>query len=426
MEKCYVTSNNVNIYKYPGDHVHSFSLSMYVKAGSMYETSEDNGISHFIEHIVIRNINHLMDGELYRYLDRYGLMFNACTYKEFVQFEITGVPKNFYKAADVFVKLFEEITLPASEIDIERNRIKAEIREDDDKDKLTYFANQTVWKGTSLAQTITGNSTGLNRMGKNVLREAHKKMMVPDNLFVYVTGRGGDVELAYLTAALETYELKPGGLERNNIAEIPEGFADRNCMVVTKQHKDSVIRFSFDLEDKGYPQAAYMLLYDILFDCENSKLHQALSEEAGFIYSFDSVMEEYSNIGVLCFQYEVQPAHLLESVEIVVKLLKELKKGITDELDYVRSTYIDNSEMILDDPSDFNWMLAYEAHILSKAPADIEKRKAGYERVTAEQLTMLAREIFRSSNLVVSLKGKKSIKGERKIREIVAALDQED
>lgn len=426
MEKCYVTSNNVNIYKYPGDHVHSFSLSMYVKAGSMYETSEDNGISHFIEHIVIRNINHLMDGELYRYLDRYGLMFNACTYKEFVQFEITGVPKNFYKAADVFVKLFEEITLPASEIDIERNRIKAEIREDDDKDKLTYFANQTVWKGTSLAQTITGNSTGLNRMGKNVLREAHKKMMVPDNLFVYVTGRVGDVELAYLTAAIETYELKPGGLERNNIAEIPEGFADRNCMVVTKQHKDSVIRFSFDLEDKGYPQAAYMLLYDILFDCENSKLHQALSEEAGFIYSFDSVMEEYSNIGVLCFQYEVQPAHLLESVEIVVKLLKELKKGITDELDYVRSTYIDNSEMILDDPSDFNWMLAYEAHILSKAPADIEKRKAGYERVTAEQLTMLAREIFRSSNLVVSLKGKKSIKGERKIREIVAALDQED
>ena len=123
MEKCYVTDNKINIYKYPGDHVHSFSLSMYVKAGSMYETSEDNGISHFIEHIVIRNINHLMGGELYRNLDRYGLMFNACTYKEFVQFEITGAAKNFNKAVDVFVKLFDEITLPAAEIDIERNRI---------------------------------------------------------------------------------------------------------------------------------------------------------------------------------------------------------------------------------------------------------------------------------------------------------------
>ena len=426
MEKRYITNNKINIYKYPGDHVHSFSLSMYVKAGSMYETSEDNGISHFIEHIVIRNINHLMGGELYRYLDRYGLMFNACTYKEFVQFEITGAAKNFCRAADVFVKLFEEISLPAAEIDIERNRIKAEIREDDDKDKLTYFANQTVWKGTSLAQTITGNSTGLNRMGKNVLREAHKKMMVPDNLFVYLTGRAGEAEIIYLTEALDKYDLEPGGLERNNVAAIPEGFAERDCTIVTKQHKDSVVRFSFDLEDKNYPQAAYMLLYDILFDCENSKLHQALSEEAGFIYSFDSVMEEYSNIGVLCFQYEVQPAQLLESVEIVVRLLKELKKGITDELDYVRPTYIDNSELILDDPSDFNWMLAFEAHILAKSPADIEQRKAGYESVTPEQLTMLAREIFRSSNLVISLKGKKSIRTERKIKEIVAALDQED
>ncbi len=426
MERRYITNNKINIYKYPGDHVHSFSLSMYVKAGSMYEKTEDNGISHFIEHIVIRNINHLMEGQLYRYLDRYGLMFNACTYKEFVQFEITGAAKNFRKAADVFVKLFEEISLPAAEIDIERNRIKAEIREDDDKDKLTYFANQTVWKGTSLAQTITGNSTGLNRMGKNVLKEAHRKMMVPDNLFIYVTGRAGEEEIAYLTESLEQYELVPGGLDRNNMAAIPEGFADRNCTVVTKQHKDSVIRFSFDLENKGYPQAAYMLLYDILFDCENSKLHQALSEEAGFIYSFDSVMEEYSNIGVLCFQYEVQQAQLLDSVEIVVMLLKELKKGITDELDYVRPTYTDNSELILDDPSDFNWMLAYEAHILGKAPADIELRKAGYEKITPEQLTMLARNIFCSSNLVVALKGKKSIKTERKIKEIIAALDQED
>ncbi len=425
MEKCYVTDNKIKIYQYPGDHVHSFSLSMYVKAGSMYESDGENGISHFLEHIVIRNINHIMDGQLYRYLDRYGLLFNACTYKEFVQFEITGAAKNFKKAADVFVKLFEEISLPAAEIDIERNRIKAEIREDDDRDKLTFFTNQITWKETSLSHTITGNSSGLNRMGKNVLKTAHKKMMVPDNLFVYVTGRAGELEIDYLIGALEKYELNEGTLDRKNIAEIPSGFGNRDGIVTTKKSKDSVIRFSFDLE-LDYPQAAYMLLYDILFDCENSKLHQALSEEAGFIYSFDSGIEEYSNIGMLCFQYEVQPAKLTESVEIVVRLLKELKKGITDELDYVRPAYTDNSEVILDDPSELNWMLAYETHILAKSPADIELRKTEYESVTPEQLTMLARDIFCTKNLVVALKGKKSLKTERKIRDLVSELDQEE
>ena len=426
MEKCFVTDNRINIFQYPGDHVHGFSMSLYLKAGSMYESAEENGISHFLEHIVIRNINHLMDGQLYRYLDRWGLMFNACTYKEFVQFEITGAAKNFRKAADVLVKLFEPISLPASEIDIERNRIKAEIREDDDKEKLTYFANQIVWKGTTLAQTITGNSSGLNRMGKTRLREMHHRLMASDNLFIYVTGRAGEDEISYLKAGLEKYPVEARGLERNNIASVPEGFSNRNGMVTIKQSKDSVVRFSFDLEYKEFPQAAYMLLYDILFDCENSKLHQALSEEAGFIYSFDSVMEEYSNIGVLCFQYEVQPAKLLESVEIVVRLLKELKKGITDELDYVKPTYIDNSELILDDPSAFNWSQAYEGHILAKASTEIEQRKAEYEAVTAEQITALARKIFCTDNLVVTLKGKKSIRTEKQIREKIAVLDQED
>lgn len=76
-------------------------------------------------------------------MDKLGLMFNACTYKEFVQFEITGAKKNLRAAMDVFVKLFEPISLPAKEINIERKRIKAEIREDDEKVRWD-FSQETL------------------------------------------------------------------------------------------------------------------------------------------------------------------------------------------------------------------------------------------------------------------------------------------
>lgn len=108
MEKHYITSNQVSIFHYPGEHLHSFCISLYLHAGSLYETKEENGVSHFLEHIVIRNINYLMGGNLYRQLDRLGLMFNACTYKEFVQFEITGAAKNFYKAVDILLKFLKK------------------------------------------------------------------------------------------------------------------------------------------------------------------------------------------------------------------------------------------------------------------------------------------------------------------------------
>ena len=94
MEQRKVTRNGIEIFCDSGEHLHSFCLSLYLRAGSLYEGEEENGISHFLEHIVIRNINWLMDGGLYPYLDRRGLMFNACTYKEFIQFEITGAKKH--------------------------------------------------------------------------------------------------------------------------------------------------------------------------------------------------------------------------------------------------------------------------------------------------------------------------------------------
>lgn len=423
MEKSYITDNQVKIFHYPGDHLHSFCISLYLNGGSIYETSEDNGISHFLEHVVIRNINHLMDGQLYRYLDRLGLMFNACTYKEFVQFEITGAAKHFNKAVDVFVKIFETISLPASEIGIERKRIKAEIREDDEKTTLGYFSGQIVWEGTSAAQMITGNSSGLDRMGKTALQKAHKTLVAADNMFFYVTGKAGEEELCYLKEAVEKYPLENRGMGRDNCVDVPADFGKRNGRVAIKNSTDSVVRLSFDLDTNGFPQAAHMLLYDILFECENSKIHQALSEQSGFIYSFDSGMEQYRNIGNLYLQYEVRPSRLAESVEIVTGLLKELKNGLDDELEYVKAAYTDNSEIILDHSSNLNWTQAYEGHILGRTHVELDKRKQEYEEVTSEMVTELAEHIFRTDNLVVTVKGKKTKKLEQQIRAIIAGLD---
>lgn len=389
----------------------------------MYESAEDNGISHFLEHVAIRNINFLMEGELYRELDRLGLMFNACTYKEFIQFEMTGAAKHIRRAIDIFLKLFEPICLPASEIDVERKRIKAEIREDDEKSSLAFFSGKKVWENTSLSRPITGWSSQLDKMGKTRLRQAHEELFSPNNLFFYVTGHAEEQELAYLKQAVEGYRFKGRGEIRYNLAPVPEDFFCRNGSVFIKKSSDTLVRFSFDLNAKTHSQAAYMLLYDILFECESSKIHQELSEKYGYIYSFDAGMEQYSNIGSLYLQYEVQPARLIESIELVTELLAHLKEGITDELDYVKAAYIDNGDLILDHAANLNWAQAYEGHILKKTSPEPEERKKEYESVTSEELTDLTRKVFTSRNLVVTVKGKKNKRLEQQIREILKKLD---
>ena len=74
MEKRKITKNNIEIYHYPNENTHSFCLSLYIKAGALYEADKDNGMTHFWEHAIFRNINHQMGGHMYEEIDKLGLL----------------------------------------------------------------------------------------------------------------------------------------------------------------------------------------------------------------------------------------------------------------------------------------------------------------------------------------------------------------
>ena len=154
MEKKILTENQIEIYSYPNRHTHSFCLSLYVRAGALYESDSENGITHFLEHVLFRNINYRMNGDLYRRLDQLGLYFNGATYKEFIQLYVVGAPQHFEEAAEILLRAFDPLTLPSEEVRTEQQRVKAEIREAEDFKSLDYFAGALCWKNTPLKNTI--------------------------------------------------------------------------------------------------------------------------------------------------------------------------------------------------------------------------------------------------------------------------------
>ncbi|MBQ1260811.1 MAG: insulinase family protein, partial [Clostridia bacterium] len=83
-EISYKTKNGINIYGIKNPAQHGFYISLFLRAGIMYEAADEVGITHFLEHILIRNVNRVMNGRLYETCDRYGIEFNASTYAEMV------------------------------------------------------------------------------------------------------------------------------------------------------------------------------------------------------------------------------------------------------------------------------------------------------------------------------------------------------
>lgn len=405
MEQHYITRNNLPIYMYTNSCLHSFCLCLYVKAGLLYETKETNGITHLWEHMIFRNIDRLMNHTLYRRLDQCGLTFDGCTYREFVQFRISGAVKYFSDALDILLDILKPMHIPASDFQVERKRVKAEIREEDEKSSLDFFTGKIIWQGTSLENSITGTPKTLDKIGVKALEKAHRLFLSPNNLFFYVTGNTDQSCIQQLISRLESASLEITTVPRTNQAPIPRDFFHRNCQVSIKNCTYTYIRFSFDFETSRYTQAELDLLYSVLFEGDSCKIFRELSDNTGYIYSFDARQEKYCNIGNLYFSFEVQLCNLLDSIKRVIQILSEMKSCQKDELDYAKTPYIDNADFLLDDDEDLNWNMAYENHIMDSQFKSIEQRKQAYSDVNAERIAAMSCEIFRPENLVVTIKG---------------------
>lgn len=403
-EEMITADNGIPIYYYPNEYLHSFFICLYIKAGPMYESDDMNGSTHLWEHIIFRKLNQLNNGTFYHILDNHGLSFSASSYREFVTIQISGAAGYFKQAVDIIKQVFAPVHLCKKEVELEKKRIKAEIREDDELNSIDYFTQKIVWEGTSLQNTITGKNKVLDRLSLKALQRIQDKILSEGNLFFYLTGCFDEECIHYLAQSIGKYSLTKNLPLHQNIAPVPENFFRRGGYIAVKDSDYHYLRFSFDINVSRYTYAELDLLYDILFSGNASKIYQELSERAGFIYSFDAHLEQYSNIGNLYFSFEVRKKHIFHVVEKVITILKDLKNNVTNELLFVLPAYMDNAELMLDDVEDLNWNMAYECHIMNCKYKNIEERKAAYRSVTPKRIMEMAHEIFILDNLVFTIK----------------------
>ena len=406
MEQCVLTKANVPVYACLNPHLHSFCLCLYVKAGPLYEGEGENGITHLFEHAVIRNMDRRMNGGLYPLLDRLGLSLGGATYKEFVQFSMSGAPVHWREAVEIFMGLLEPLCLSEREVSIEKKRVEAEIREYGGAKSLEAKTERQVWKGTSLAMPITGTKKSLKALGLKELVRFRESFFGRENLFFYVTGCPGEEGLSCLTEKLDQREFPAAGVRRENLAPAPEAFFHRAGTPRVFKGKDTEVSISFDVDASRYGDAALNLFFDMIFAGDSCPFYQELSERTGYLYSYGQQLERYKNLGSLQVHYQVSPGKLLDSFKRAVDIFEQLKRRPAD-LSFMRPNDLADGAMILDDADELNWNRAYDCHILEEPYPDLEAKKEAFRQVTEGRMQDMARDIFRTANMTVVVKGDK-------------------
>jgi len=399
--------NGLKLYTFTNKNLNSFCLSLYIKAGCIYEQRANNGISHLFEHAVFRNLNNKYDGQLYDLLALNGLSFHGETYKEFIQFSIDGPTFGFAFACEILCGMFDEIKLSSTEFKYEKGRIKAEIREGNERNSLRRLFLNNVWEDTNNNKTILGYCKVLDNVSIRKINAFKKEILSNNNCFIYLTGNPGEKGFDLLKVKLEAIPTESSEIHNKNIICPTNKFFNRENVIKVMDSSYHAIYFGFDVDAQKYPGGVHDLLYRILFCDNNSLLHKNLSESNPLIYSFDSYYEQYDNVSNIQFTFDIEPEKLEESIARVVDLLNGVKQG---EYNFEANLKRELALWItaLDDPSDLNWNMAYYNHILYSPPAiktlnDLNR----FTDITSEQIMQAAKEIFCRKNLTLVIEGNK-------------------
>jgi predicted Zn-dependent peptidase len=322
------------------------------------------------------------------------------------QFYTGGATENLPFSISVLCRVFSPIVLSSADIDRERKRIKAEIRESEDKSSISNISNGAVHSGTPLAYSILGTVKTADKINRRKLNLYREKITKSENVFFYLTGNFSESDVSVLLSEIDKYNIESGEA-RNNTAPVSPCFFKRHeseDRVIIKNSESVSVKFTFDVDMTKISMPEGDLLYDVLFGGYSSPFFVKMSEEEGLFYDITPSSERYKNIGNISLSFEVKEKELYHALEMALSIFASFKKSPLAPEDMMKSAYTENSSLLLDDVRELSFTFAYDNHIMDRNYKDVQSRSESYSLITPERLLACAKEIFKKENLTLVIK----------------------
>src|SRR5436309_5540656 len=183
-------SNGVRVITEAMPHVRSVSVGIWIGSGSRRETAEENGISHFIEHMLFKGTTRRSAEAIAREVDSIGGNLDAFTAKELVCFNTKVLDEHLPLAFDVLADLVLHPLFRDEDIEKEKGVILEEIKmEEDQPDYLVHeIFSSNFWQGHPLGKPILGTPQTVRHFDSTMMRVYYRSVYSPAQLVVTAAG----------------------------------------------------------------------------------------------------------------------------------------------------------------------------------------------------------------------------------------------
>ena len=190
MEKIKTYNNGLRLVVKTMPGLYTVSLGILVNTGSINETAENNGISHYIEHMLFKGTEKRSAFEISDSTERLGSQINAYTAKENTCYYVKSTKENFRASAEILSDLFFNSVFDDEESAREKGVIQEEIHMCDDapEDLCFDLLAESYFGKSGLGRTVLGTSENVDRFTKEDILSYMDKYYVPENVVVSIAG----------------------------------------------------------------------------------------------------------------------------------------------------------------------------------------------------------------------------------------------
>lgn len=386
-------------------YVRSVSVGIWVGTGSRNENKKNNGISHFIEHMLFKGTTTRTARDIAECIDAIGGQINAFTGKECTCYYAKTLDTHLNIALDVLSDMFFNSKFETEDMTVEKKVVIEEIGmyEDTPEELVHDIFSEMVWDGNPLGYPILGTEKCIKKFSKKAIKEYMSEYYTPYNTVVSVAGNFNEDKLVdYARKYFGSWKFSGEFAPSHQPVEFKI-----NRDIRQKDTEQVHLCMGFEGIEHGHDDVYPLLAINNIFGGGmSSRLFQNIREKQGLVYTIYSYPSTYIGAGLFVIYAGMNPEYLQKVIDITkseIDLL--LSKGISqDELNKSKDQLKGNYILGLESTNSRMNSIGKSELMLGKVhtPEDILNKM---DKIQLDNVHDVIQKIFRYDNMSISAVG---------------------
>ena len=382
------------------DRVETVSLGAYVASGTRNETAEENGVSHFLEHMAFKGTRRRSAAAIAEEIENVGGHINAYTAREQTAYYVKLLKEDLALGADIIGDILTHSSFAPDEIERERGVILQEIGQANDTPDDIIFDHfqETAFPGQPMGRPTLGTEPLIRGMSREALTGYMRQHYTTGNVVVAAAGNLRHEQVVALV--------------REHFADLQTRTAEA---VQPGAYAGGEFRRERDLDQVhvvlGFPSVGYgdpdyypvLLLSTLLGGGMSSRLFQEVREKRGLVYSVYSFNAPFLDGGLFGIYAGTGEDEARELLPVTIEELRKVQRAIgQEELDRARAQVKSSLLMSLESTGSRCEQLARQYQVFGRLiPTD--ETVARLQAVTIDDARRAAARLFRGTPTLASI-----------------------